>query len=105
MRKLDALNKLYLQPPTNEHIERDFRKHLYDAWTAIDELYDYLEACHQDDVLECPYTSVERALNDLKEARDRLDPCGECDFELDLPADDPKVIAAEKAYAERIASL
>jgi hypothetical protein len=101
MRKLHALNKLYKRPPLNEHIERDFRRDLHDAWLAVACLYDFLKACHKDGLLSSPCTSVERALKDLKEARDRLDQDRDCDFELDLPADSPEAIAAEKAYIAR----
>jgi hypothetical protein len=85
MRKLDALNKLYHRPPTNEHIERDFHKELHDAWLAVACLYDYLEALHKDDLLYCPNNFVETALEDLKEVRDRLGQDQGCYFELDLP--------------------
>jgi hypothetical protein len=105
MRKLDALNKLYHRPPTNEHIERDFHKELQDAWLAVACLYDYLEALHKDDLLYCPNNFVETALEDLKEVRDRLGQDQGCYFELDLPPDSPEVIAAEKAYLDRAASL
>jgi hypothetical protein len=101
MRKLDALNKLYHRPPLNEHIERDFHKHLHDAWLEVACLYDYLEVLAKDGLLSCPCTSVERALKDLAEARDRLDEELDCDFELDLPPDSPEIIAAEKAYIAR----
>jgi hypothetical protein len=101
MRKLGALNKLHPRPPLNEHIEQSFRENLHGAWLAVACLYDYLEVLHQDGVLYCPYAGIERALKDLAETRDRLDPNGDCDFELDLPPDCPEIIAAEKAYIAR----
>jgi hypothetical protein len=96
-RKLTALSKLYQRPPTNEHLERDFKRDMDFAWLAVAELYNFLEACHKDGILESPTTSVEQALKDLAECRDRLDQDLWCDFELDLPADAPTV--AEPAVA------
>jgi hypothetical protein len=107
MRKLDALNKLYMRPPLNEHIERDFHKHLHDAWLALACLYDFLEACDKDGLLYGPYSGTERQLRELARVRDGLDQeheFYECDWALDLPADSPEIIAAEKAYAERAAA-
>jgi hypothetical protein len=88
-RNLKALNELYRRPPTNEHLERDFKRELYHAWLNVANLYDFLEACHKDGILDSPYTSAERALKDLAECRDRLDQDLDCDFELDLTADAP----------------
>jgi hypothetical protein len=87
MRNLTALNKLYRRPPSNEDLEYDLKRNLYHAWLEVANLYDFLEACHKDGILDSPYTSVERALKDLAECRDRLDQELECDFQLDLPAD------------------
>jgi hypothetical protein len=87
MRKLDALNRIYHRPPTNEHIERDFRKALYEAWLAVGALHEFLEALHKDGLLtDGPECSAERALDDLVKVIDRLDPDLDCDFVLDLPA-------------------
>ena len=98
-RNLTALNKLYQHPPTNEHLERDFKRELYHAWLNVATLYDFLEACHKDGILDSPCTSAEQALKDLAECRDRLDQDLWCDFELVLPADAPTAETATVAVA------
>jgi hypothetical protein len=103
MRKLDALNKLHPRPPLNEHIEQSFWKALKDADLALDELYNYLSAMHQDGLLKSlddyvwPPDVVLAKLEDIIDwIVDKRDY-----FELDLPPDCPEIIAAEKAYIER----
>jgi len=95
MRKLTALNKLYIHPPTNEHIERDFKRNLDEAWSAVSDLYDFLVALHQDGLLISYTMTEERALKSLAETRDGLDRelCGG-EFELDLPEDAPTAESA-----------
>jgi hypothetical protein len=97
-RKLTALNNLYLHPPTNEHIERDFHQSFHDAWLAVSDLYDHLKVCHKDGVLKGLSVPAELALKELAQVRDSLEPEWGCwDLYLDLPADAPK--PAEEAVA------
>jgi hypothetical protein len=96
MRKPNGLTKLYKRYPTKEEIERDFDSHRFDAWRAVTELYEYLEACHQDGLLkDVPGTTAEQALSELVDAiyliEDEL-------VELDLPVATPTA-AAEPASA------
>jgi hypothetical protein len=106
MRKLDALNNLYLRPPLNEHIERDFSKALQDALPALDELHRYLSALHQDGLLKhlgqygLPADAVLKQMDWIIGWIAYQGEYGE----LHLPPDCPEDIAAETAYAERAAA-
>jgi len=91
-RDLTALCELYHRPPANEHIERDFKKSIEDAWCAVAELYDFLSACHKDGLLMGIARSPDKVLKDLADIRDGLcNDSAEIDFELDLdlPPDSP----------------
>jgi hypothetical protein len=98
MTKLTALTKLYRRTPTSEEIKNDFGSHVYDAWVAINELHDFLEACHKDGLLWGIARSPDKVLEDFADVRDGLlDGNGESDFELDLKPDhwmdEPTVVA------------
>jgi len=93
-RKLTALNKLYHHPPTNKEIRSDFDLHMIDAWVAINDLCDFLGACHKDRVLIGVCADAGYALKDLAEMWDRLANYGADEFYLDLPADEPAAATA-----------
>jgi hypothetical protein len=81
----DGLSKFYERYPTNEEIERDFGSHHYDACVAIQELHDYLMACHKDGLLKVKGREAEAMLDKLEELTCYIDSGGWDDFELDLP--------------------
>jgi hypothetical protein len=99
MRKLDALSKLYTRPPLNAHIERDFGKALHDADLALGELREFLSAMHQDGLLKhlSEYgLPADVVLAKLEDIIAWINHQGYC-VELDLSADCPEIIAAERA--------
>jgi hypothetical protein len=83
MRKLTALTKLYRRTPTSEEIKNDFDSRVYDAWVAVNELHEYLSACHKDGLLWGIARSPDKVLKDLADVWVWLGR-GEGDFELDL---------------------
>jgi hypothetical protein len=83
-RHVDGLSKLYQRYPTNEEIERDLGSYQYDACVAIQELHDYLEACHKDGLLK-GNMPAEQVLDKLQDIVCYIADDGWTDFELNLP--------------------
>jgi hypothetical protein len=79
----DGLSKHYQRYPTNEEIERGLGNRQYNACAAIQELHDYLLACHKDGLLKG--SAPEKVLDKLEDITCRIDSGGEYDFELNLP--------------------
>jgi hypothetical protein len=85
-RNPDGLSKLYQRYPTNEEIERDLGSHQYDACAAIQELRDYLLACHRDGLFKgTAAMPAEKVLDKLEDIVCYIADDGQIEFELDLP--------------------
>ena len=85
-RNVDGLTKLYKRYPTNEEILRDLGSAQYDACVAIQELHDYLLACHKDGLFKgTADMPAEKVLDKLEDLVGYIADDGWSDFELDLP--------------------
>jgi len=75
-------------PALRKHfLERELHQAVHDAWAAVDQLYDFLVACHKDGLLWHVFATPEEALKDLAEFRDNLSDGG--DFMLRQPEGAP----------------
>ena len=81
----DGLSKHYERYPTNEEIERGLGNRQFIACFAIQELHDFLLACHKDGLLKVKGTEAEAILEKLEYFTCHIDSGGAYDFELDLP--------------------